>query len=177
MTFNPERLSEIVRPFATVSDRIRALDGAGVPRADIARFLGKRYQHVRNVLEGDAQQGGGYVLGRADLSGVAETPATYDAELDDKANVERRGSSIYWLTVRPDGSIFLPKAVAEAFGVRPGDRIFGLVDGEEFKLASAETAADRAREMTRRIVPPGVSMVDSLLADRRAEAAMEDDDE
>ena len=33
----------------------RALDAAGYARADIARFLGKRYQHVRNVLEGDAQ--------------------------------------------------------------------------------------------------------------------------
>ena len=46
-----------------------------MPRADIARFLGKRYQHVRNVLEGDAQGGGGgYVLGRADLSGVQRNP-------------------------------------------------------------------------------------------------------
>jgi len=35
------------------SDAIRRLDTWGYARADIARILGKRYQHVRNVLEGD----------------------------------------------------------------------------------------------------------------------------
>jgi hypothetical protein len=34
----------------TKSDKIRRLDQMGVSRADIARFLGIRYQHVRNVL-------------------------------------------------------------------------------------------------------------------------------
>ena len=38
---------------ASVSDKIRALAAAGYSRADIARMLGKRYQHVRNVLEAD----------------------------------------------------------------------------------------------------------------------------
>ncbi len=33
-----------------VSEKIRALNAYGVPRADIAKLLGKRYQHVRNVL-------------------------------------------------------------------------------------------------------------------------------
>jgi hypothetical protein len=32
------------------SAKIRTLDKLGVARADIARFLGIRYQHVRNVL-------------------------------------------------------------------------------------------------------------------------------
>ena len=67
-----ERLRVIAQPHATVADKIRALSAAGVARADIARFLGKRYQHVRNVLEDDAQSSGGYVLGKADLSGVQE---------------------------------------------------------------------------------------------------------
>ncbi len=34
----------------TWSARIRAMFADGVPKADIARALGKRYQHVRNVL-------------------------------------------------------------------------------------------------------------------------------
>jgi hypothetical protein len=38
-------------PALNISDRIRALDRLGMPRAEIARQLGKRYQHVRNVLE------------------------------------------------------------------------------------------------------------------------------
>lgn len=34
----------------TVSSKIRFLDGLGWTRSQIAKQLGKRYQHVRNVL-------------------------------------------------------------------------------------------------------------------------------
>jgi hypothetical protein len=47
-----EEIEKIKRdPGLNISDRIRALDKLGMPRAEIARELGKRYQHVRNVLE------------------------------------------------------------------------------------------------------------------------------
>jgi hypothetical protein len=39
-----------------VSDKIRALHNYGVPRAEIAKLLGKRYQHVRNVLVADEEK-------------------------------------------------------------------------------------------------------------------------
>lgn len=35
----------------TVSGKIRFLDSEGFGRADIARILEKRYQHVKNVLD------------------------------------------------------------------------------------------------------------------------------
>jgi len=41
---------------STVSGQIRVLAKSGMPRADIARVLGKRYQHVRNVLVEDARK-------------------------------------------------------------------------------------------------------------------------
>ena len=44
------RMDQIVSGLSTISDKIRALDAAGFPRNKIASFLGKRYQHVRNVL-------------------------------------------------------------------------------------------------------------------------------
>ena len=34
----------------TTSARIRYLDSEGLSRSEIAKALGKRYQHVRNVL-------------------------------------------------------------------------------------------------------------------------------
>ena len=54
-----------------VADSIRYLDDQGYSRADIARILGKRYQHVRNVLEHKSPNSDGktkttYTL-RADL--------------------------------------------------------------------------------------------------------------
>ena len=49
---------EIIHGLNTTSDKIRALANAGYDRADIARYLGIRYQHVRNVLVGSGITGG-----------------------------------------------------------------------------------------------------------------------
>lgn len=45
-----EAMSQIISQHSTTSARIRALDAAGYSRGAIALALGKRYQHVRNVL-------------------------------------------------------------------------------------------------------------------------------
>ena len=50
MQANPIEMKRIAEGLPTISAKIRAFDAAGYMRADIARFLGKRYQHVRNVL-------------------------------------------------------------------------------------------------------------------------------
>jgi hypothetical protein len=165
-------MSELVRPYATVSDKIRALDAAGVARAEIARFLGKRYQHVRNVLEGDAQRGG-YTLGRADLSGVREESRPFAHDGDDRDFIEPRGNGAYRLVVRPDGSLLLPKEVAAALDAGPGSAVMAKLENGEFRLISLDTAMDRIREIVRRYVPDNVSLVDSLIASRRADAARE----
>jgi len=46
LPYDAQRLAGIT----TVSGKIRYLDSCGVKRGDIAKTLGKRYQHVRNVL-------------------------------------------------------------------------------------------------------------------------------
>jgi antitoxin component of MazEF toxin-antitoxin module len=168
MSRDQDRLDAIARPHATVSDKIRALAAAGVPRADIARFLGKRYQHVRNVLEGDAQSGGGYVLGKADLSGVRENGARFEGAVDEREWVERRGGDTYWLRPRPDGSLVLPKEVAEALGVVQGQRVNAVFSDGELKIVSFDTAFERARAILRRYVPAGAQLADEFIADRRA---------
>ena len=43
-------------PKLSISGKIRALHAYGVPRAEIAKRLNKRYQHVRNVLVADEQK-------------------------------------------------------------------------------------------------------------------------
>jgi hypothetical protein len=169
MTDDAERMSAIVAPFTTVADRIRALASAGVPRADIARFLGKRYQHVRNVLDDDAQRGGGYVVGKADLSGVREDSRRFDND----GLIERRSSTAFWLEVKPDGSLPLSKEIAEVLNAEPGRRVFAKIKDGRLTLMSGEAAMDEARAIVRKYIPPEVDLVDSLLADRRAEAARE----
>ena len=167
MADHPERLRTIAERHATVADKIRALAAAGVTRADIARFLGKRYQHVRNVLEGDAQAGGGYVLGKADLSGVQENGAAYRAQ-DDPTEIDRRSSGVFWLRVRPDGALPLPPEIVEALQAEPGDRVFAQLKDGEVTLMSGERSAQRAREMVRRFTKGRAGLVDEFLAGRKA---------
>ncbi len=51
-----ELLAKTLKSHATVSDRIRALHAAGWERSKIANALGKRYQHIRNVLVEDEKR-------------------------------------------------------------------------------------------------------------------------
>lgn len=169
MPDDPNRMRAISSPHATVADKIRALDAAGYPRAEIARFLGKRYQHVRNVLEGDAQASGGYVLGKADLSGMREDGRPFERE-DNAAYVERRSPTAFWIEVRPDGTLPLPPEIVEVLAARPGERVFAKVADGRVTLKSGDAAWRDAQAIVAKHVRPGVSLADSLIADRRAEA-------
>jgi hypothetical protein len=181
MAKDPERLAAIAGRHTTVADKIRALAGAGVARADIARFLGKRYQHVRNVLEDDAQSRpesagdqSSYVLGKADLSGLREGPRPFERD-DDAAFIDRRSATAFWLRVRPDGSLILPIDVAEALDAKPDDKVFATFKNGTLTIISADKAMEEASEIVCRYIPPEVDLAASLIADRRAEAAREED--
>ena len=163
-------LQAIVTSQDTVSAKIRALDAAGIPRAEIARLLGKRYQHVRNVLEGDKLRGGS-----SPASGVAETSRPLEGAYAPR-DVEDRGGGAYRLVVRPDGSVMLPEAVRAAFAVTDGGAVMARLEGDEFKLISTATAWRRIDELMAPYRQPGVSWVDELIAERRREAAREDGD-
>jgi hypothetical protein len=161
------RLAKIAAPHATVSDKIRALAGAGVPRADIARFLGKRYQHVRNVLEGDAQSGsGGYVLGRADLSGTR--PAATGVEEAAEPYVMDAGVAVLRLPVRDDGSVVLPSMALAALGLRPGGVAIAELEGDKLTVFSVSESIKRVQAMVRDLLPGGRSLVDEFIAERPA---------
>jgi hypothetical protein len=174
-----ERLDALARAHSTVAGKIRALAAAGVPRADIARFLGKRYQHVRNVLEGDAQAGsggsGGFVLGKADLSGVQDGGRAFDRE-DDAAFIERRSATAFWIEVKPDGTLPLPPEIVEVLGGGPGERVFATIADGRVTLKSGDAAMEDARSIVRKYIKPGSRVVDEFLAERRAMWGEDDDD-
>ena len=52
-----EKMAVLTEDFPVKADKMRVLAKAGVSRGDIARFLGVRYQQVRNTLEGDKRTG------------------------------------------------------------------------------------------------------------------------
>ena len=177
MADEAERLARIAEPHATVAGKIRALAGAGVPRADIARFLGKRYQHVRNVLEDDAQnRSGGYVVGRADVSGIRpEHPPGLEEAAAEPYAIDA-GVAVLRVPVRDDGALALPAMALQALGLRPGAVAIAELEADRLVIFSVAESVRRMQAMVRDLIPGDHSLADALIADRRAEAARDEDD-
>lgn len=165
-----DRLQAIIASEDSVSAKIRALDAAGIPRAEIARLLGKRYQHVRNVLEADRVR---ISSAPAAAPGMAEAGQNFGGPYGPR-EVEDRGGGAYRLTVRPDGSVMLPAAIQAAFAVTGGGVVMARLEGDEFKLVSTATAWRRIDELMAPYKWKGGPFAsDELIAERRAEAERE----
>ena len=140
------------------SAKIRALHKAGFSRSEIAKFLGKRYQHVRNVIVGDETrqtQAAGFAEG--DASGASATEGLRPTKV-------RLG---------PDGRVVIPAPFREALGLKEGDVLFASIDEGEIHLLTSRAAMRRAQAIVRQFVPAGVSLVDELIEDRRKEVEHE----
>jgi bifunctional DNA-binding transcriptional regulator/antitoxin component of YhaV-PrlF toxin-antitoxin module len=99
---------------------------------------------------------------------MAEAGAPYESAAAD---------TLIWLDVTPDGRLDLPDLLRSALEVGRGGRILAQVakDGT-ISLVSAQTAIRQAQTIFQRYARPGVSVVDELIAERRVEAAREDQD-
>ncbi|MBV9509142.1 MAG: AbrB/MazE/SpoVT family DNA-binding domain-containing protein [Caulobacteraceae bacterium] len=166
----PAQMDEIASRYATVSDKIRALAAAGCARADIARFLGKRYQHVRNVLvEGRPPTQVGTppsLQSSSELPGLQETGRTFD---------RKASNGIIRLPIGADGSIQLPALLHKALGYHPGGIAVAELREDSLVLLSAGESLRRAQAIVRELIPGSDSLADSLIEDRRREAAEEDE--
>jgi bifunctional DNA-binding transcriptional regulator/antitoxin component of YhaV-PrlF toxin-antitoxin module len=135
-----------------VSAKIRVLGAAGIPRAEIAKFLGKRYQHVRNVLESDRTK-----------SAAKETVPAAQPEKRLTAKVR----------LGPDGRVVIPAAMRAALGMKEEDIFFARVEDGEIRLATPQRTMQRVSDLLSPFVPKGVSLADELIAERRREAERE----
>lgn len=140
----------------TKSDKIRALARAGVATADIARHLGIRYQHARNVL----MESG---LHRR----LDEAAAKYDARVP-----ARSGDVSAWTNIETAGRMQIPEDVMKTAGIGVGDRVHVRVSDDGIEILSRRAALRRAQAIARKYVPEGVSLVDDLIEERRREAAL-----
>lgn len=153
----PENLRPEIDRLPTKAAKIRKLDARGFARADIARFLNIRYQHVRNVLE----------------------YARKSEENDQTDQLGEGGSPTRWsgpvqLTVGTDGRMVIPAELRTAMEIGSDGKVMGRVVDGELRVMSHEVAIRRAKKAVRSKVPSGVSLADELIAERRAEARMED---
>ncbi len=155
------QMDELTAELRTKSDRIRRLRAAGYERGDIARYLGIRYQFVYNV---------------------DKAPQPKAARPQREAAPARRESSEsgeptpnwVWIAIRKGGVIQIPAEFLDAMGVADGDQVQLALDGDVIRLLSRAGAIRELQDQVRRRIPEGVSLVDELLAERRAEAAREE---
>lgn len=152
---NPADMQRVVDGLATVSARIRALHAAGYARADIARFLGKKYQHVRNVLMQGPPQ--------------SRTPDAGAAAPREPGNVTQQR-----LRIAPNGRLVIPAEMRAAMLIDDSGHLTARVVRGELRMLAPRAAVRKLQTMLRATVPAGVSLADELIADRRAEAQRED---
>lgn len=167
------RMTEGLR---TKADKIRTLGRAGYPRADIARFLDIRYQHVRNTLEAagipmpskgdDADR-----ETRTEQVGSAfhEAPASYKSEPDG-------WDGHFPLNITPEGGLVIPRALLDEMMLDPDGRVTAHVKDGELHIISPMAAIRRAQRIAKALDRGEGSVVDELIAERRAEAARENED-
>lgn len=155
-----EEMNAITTGIPTKSEKIRRLGRAGYSRAQIADFLGIRYQFVRNVLVEERRRGGSNPDDRAQ-----ETPGSA-ASASDPHRACR-------LEIGPGGEVRLPRHILEAAATGPGKHLLVRFDDDEIKLVTPEATTRKIHAWVRKHVPEGVSLADEVIEERRREAERE----
>ncbi len=74
------------------------------------------------------------------------------------------------------GRLVIPAEIRHALGLEEGEPVVMRVVDGELRVWSLSEGVRRAQAIVRQYVPPGVSLADDLIADRRAENAREEEE-
>jgi bifunctional DNA-binding transcriptional regulator/antitoxin component of YhaV-PrlF toxin-antitoxin module len=77
------------------------------------------------------------------------------------------------LNVTEDGRVIIPAQALAELGVKADENVSASVVKGEVVLDTLDAAIKRAQAYYRQFIPEGVSLVDELIAERRAEASRE----
>lgn len=72
------------------------------------------------------------------------------------------------------GRVVIPAEIRHSMGLKEGDTVLWELRGGEAVLTTRLAQMREAQAMVRQYVPAGVSLVDELIADRRAENAQDE---
>ncbi|WP_249208426.1 AbrB/MazE/SpoVT family DNA-binding domain-containing protein [Gluconobacter albidus] len=102
----------------------------------------------------------------------------YKYDLDQGLNlVVPEISYMIRVNVMPNGRLVLPVGLRKSLGVEKGGQVMAeIVDGE-VRLITPDASLDRARALFRKYVPAGMSITDEVIAERRAENALDNHDD
>jgi AbrB family looped-hinge helix DNA binding protein len=73
-----------------------------------------------------------------------------------------------------NGRAVIPIALREQLGLKDGDQLVWMVRDDELIVTTRRAQLRRAQATVQKFIPATVSLVDELLADRRAEQTSED---
>ncbi|MFO0900520.1 MAG: AbrB/MazE/SpoVT family DNA-binding domain-containing protein [Pirellulales bacterium] len=79
----------------------------------------------------------------------------------------------YRAKVDPSGRIVIPAELRVRLGIAEGDELIVASDGAQVVVKTPDQALREVQTYFAGLVPPGVSLVDELLRERREDAARE----
>lgn len=82
-------------------------------------------------------------------------------------------AKITWTKVDRQGRVVIPAEVRQRMDIQPGKPIAFVEEDGQVGLMTVSQGIKRAQAIARRHIKPGKSLVDELIAERRAEAARE----
>lgn len=77
------------------------------------------------------------------------------------------------LRINQNGRIVIPASYREALGIEPGDELVLRIEDDELRISTLKQRLERARQLVRKHVPAGRSLVKELIAERREAARKE----
>ena len=75
--------------------------------------------------------------------------------------------------VNENGRVVIPASFRKALGINVGDEIVLRIEDDELIITTLKRRLQRAQSLVRKHVKPGTSLVDELIAERRAAPAHE----
>lgn len=84
-----------------------------------------------------------------------------------------KNTKITWTRVDNQGRVVIPAEIRERAGIEPGASIAFVEEDGELGLMTVQDGIKRAQAIARRHVDKRKSLVDELIAERRAEATRE----
>ena len=70
--------------------------------------------------------------------------------------------------VNENGRLVIPVSFRKALEINPGDEVILRLEDDELRITTLKHRIARAQRNVRKYVKPGVSLVDELIAERRA---------
>ncbi len=151
-----QAMDRITSGLPTKSAKMRALEGAGYSRSDIAAYLGTSYQHVRSVL--------GAAGTRKESPLASEPPPTHE-QFENMGVVEADAV----------GRIQLPAHVLAALEAEEGMAVLWKLEGDKLTLYGRRSGLRAVQDEAQRYIVPGEELAsDQLIRERREEARREE---